>query len=255
MATSNTPPNCPILKLSPLSPSECALALSLNPREVAADWPIPIEHIQRHCASCTLWLKLCSSKEDIVDVEADNDVGPTFCARSDGQGNYTCQMTMGRTQFINIEWTKVSRALCDIGMTRRLTNDSEEDGSNNNNVTAWIKMRKGEGEHDVHLDGDIIDLPINQLSPLEDGSILSLYGPIGFAYRISIQNNGATVNGSQFPVTELTEDIAENCAICMEQLCSGETCETLPCFHRYHEDCISKWLKLKLTCPMCKHRL
>lgn len=58
---------------------------------------------------------------------------------------------------------------------------------------------------------------------------------------------------SQLPVAQLTEDIADNCVICMEQFCSGDTCQTLPCFHRFHKHCISKWLESKLTCPMCKH--
>ena len=183
-------PNCPILKLIPLSIPECASALL----HFESENDIPPEHIQRHCASCTLWLKLCSSKEDIFDVDDMNadPPEPTEYARSDDDGNYTSQMTMGRTQFTNIIWTKVSRALCDIGMTRRLTNDSEEDGSNNNDVVAWIKMRKGEGEHHVHLDGDMIDLPINGEIVVHDGSILSLYGATGLAYRIKIQNNGAS---------------------------------------------------------------
>ena len=58
---------------------------------------------------------------------------------------------------------------------------------------------------------------------------------------------------SQLPVAKLTEDIADNCVICMEQFRAGHSCQTLPCFHRFHQNCISRWLKTKQICPMCKH--
>ena len=70
----------------------------------------------------------------------------------------------------------------------------ESDNNNTNIVTAWIKMRKGVGQHLLHMDGTIITQTIDRKFQVQDGSILSLYGETGFAYRVRIEGNGAIVN-------------------------------------------------------------
>mmetsp|Transcript_11162 Transcript_11162/g.12240 ORF Transcript_11162/g.12240 Transcript_11162/m.12240 type:complete len:296 (-) Transcript_11162:144-1031(-) len=40
------------------------------------------------------------------------------------------------------------------------------------------------------------------------------------------------------------------CVICTEEFNDEET-RYLPCFHRFHEDCISAWLKKRNKCPIC----
>ena len=199
---------------------------------------------------------------------------------------------MGRTEFANIIWTKVSRALCDIGMTRRrvTTNTSGDDGnSTNNDVTVWIKMRKSERQHLVHLDGNMIDLPINRQFRVQDGSILSLYGATGFAYRISIESNGAVINRAVSSVAskkrgadELTaaatvsesssssssresdakrhkhsgvlqeaHSLIENSTEC--PLCLGILVKTVavhPCGHNFCEECAKTHLA-SINCPDC----
>lgn len=44
------------------------------------------------------------------------------------------------------------------------------------------------------------------------------------------------------------------CTVCMEDFCAGEEQRTLPCFHRFHKDCIDPWLRQCGCCPICKHR-
>lgn len=43
------------------------------------------------------------------------------------------------------------------------------------------------------------------------------------------------------------------CSICLSDYEKGEELTTLPCLHRFHKDCVSKWLPLNRTCPVCKH--
>jgi hypothetical protein len=43
-----------------------------------------------------------------------------------------------------------------------------------------------------------------------------------------------------------------NCIICLETMEPGKTVVMLPCFHRYHEDCIGSWFKCSKLCPMDK---
>ncbi|KAE8672318.1 RNF181 protein [Hibiscus syriacus] len=54
------------------------------------------------------------------------------------------------------------------------------------------------------------------------------------------------------------EDLMNNnalCAICKDEINLGETMKQLPCAHRYHGDCITPWLGIRNTCPVCRHEL
>lgn len=54
-----------------------------------------------------------------------------------------------------------------------------------------------------------------------------------------------------FPVTVLAKDGPE-CPICLLEPLAGESVLILPCFHVYHQECITRWLQLKRCCPVCK---
>ena len=43
-----------------------------------------------------------------------------------------------------------------------------------------------------------------------------------------------------------------NCVICLEPMEGGQTVIVLPCFHRYHEDCITNWFRNSKLCPIDK---
>lgn len=45
----------------------------------------------------------------------------------------------------------------------------------------------------------------------------------------------------------------DSCTICCEAFKEGESLRLLPCFHRYHENCVDRWLQQSRTCPVCKH--
>lgn len=42
------------------------------------------------------------------------------------------------------------------------------------------------------------------------------------------------------------------CSVCQEDYNQGEKCLGLPCEHDYHKDCITEWLKLHDSCPVCR---
>ncbi|VFR02940.1 unnamed protein product [Cuscuta campestris] len=45
------------------------------------------------------------------------------------------------------------------------------------------------------------------------------------------------------------------CAICLEDFCGGAvTTPVSPCSHRFHNSCISTWLRKNRACPMCRAR-
>ena len=47
------------------------------------------------------------------------------------------------------------------------------------------------------------------------------------------------------------KNIDKNCIICLENFIIGQEILTLPCFHFFHCNCISKWLLKKKLCPIC----
>ncbi|XP_044477638.1 E3 ubiquitin-protein ligase CIP8 [Mangifera indica] len=61
------------------------------------------------------------------------------------------------------------------------------------------------------------------------------------------------------PLVILTEEDVENknavCAVCKDDISVGEKAKQLPCTHRYHGDCITPWLGIRNTCPVCRYEL
>ncbi|XP_049929795.1 uncharacterized protein si:ch211-59o9.10 [Epinephelus moara] len=45
------------------------------------------------------------------------------------------------------------------------------------------------------------------------------------------------------------------CQICFCDYTDGEKLRMLPCFHDYHVQCIDRWLKDNITCPICRANL
>ena len=44
------------------------------------------------------------------------------------------------------------------------------------------------------------------------------------------------------------------CSVCFEEFEEGEHVRALPCAHRFHIECIDRWLASKsIRCPMCQH--
>jgi len=63
-------------------------------------------------------------------------------------------------------------------------------------------------------------------------------------------------NKEDLPVMEITDDKefkGESCTICLSEFECGHKIKTLPCTHRYHCECIDKWLETQNKCPICKH--
>ncbi|KAG5552733.1 hypothetical protein RHGRI_010738 [Rhododendron griersonianum] len=45
------------------------------------------------------------------------------------------------------------------------------------------------------------------------------------------------------------------CCICLHQYVDGAELCALPCRHHFHVGCISKWLRINATCPLCKFNI
>ena len=47
----------------------------------------------------------------------------------------------------------------------------------------------------------------------------------------------------------------KTCAICCEDIQNKEDCFKTPCNHYMHNTCLTHWLLLKNTCPICRHNI
>ncbi|XP_038903580.1 E3 ubiquitin-protein ligase At4g11680-like [Benincasa hispida] len=68
---------------------------------------------------------------------------------------------------------------------------------------------------------------------------------------------GATVeldNGHCIKELALHPEDSE-CCICLSRYEDGTELYTLPCNHHFHCGCISKWLRINATCPLCKSNI
>ena len=53
-------------------------------------------------------------------------------------------------------------------------------------------------------------------------------------------------------ISDLDEINGDLCVICYDTYKVQDQLVTLPCKHKYHLNCIFKWLKRSLTCPVCR---
>ena len=79
-------------------------------------------------------------------------------------------------------------------------------------------------------------------------------------------NPDSVIEACIHPVSdELKRDGTDDCTICLDsidpQCHHGETTEEtkeaamLKCGHAFHKECVRNWLRLSLSCPLCRHSL
>ncbi|OWZ23074.1 E3 ubiquitin-protein ligase [Phytophthora megakarya] len=72
------------------------------------------------------------------------------------------------------------------------------------------------------------------------------------------RNEGATPQQiRQLPIVSVTENMLEAsenacCTVCLSAFQVDSQVRMMPCFHRFHPECIDPWLHEKATCPICK---
>ncbi|XP_064979783.1 E3 ubiquitin ligase BIG BROTHER-related-like [Musa acuminata AAA Group] len=54
-----------------------------------------------------------------------------------------------------------------------------------------------------------------------------------------------------YKAESVQDDNPEQCIICRLEFEDGDSLVLLSCKHKYHPDCINKWLQINKACPMC----
>ncbi len=56
-------------------------------------------------------------------------------------------------------------------------------------------------------------------------------------------------------VISMPSTVDETCSVCICVYQDGDTVKHLPCKHFFHDACITPWVKLHATCPLCRYDL
>ena len=170
---------------------------------------------------------------DVDDAGGDTESSIVRHARRYHDGSIAATILLGRSCDTGIKWTMVSRALCDVSLSRSSFGGRREKvcmvddtgvssgwevgkgrgGTHNQSrpppkssaPSAFLSMRKAPGKHGVFLDGRLVDVPLGRPLPLKQNSILSLYGPTGFAYQIQISDSN---DGRESIREDQSDDVA-----------------------------------------------
>ncbi|KAE8716097.1 galactosyltransferase family protein [Hibiscus syriacus] len=57
------------------------------------------------------------------------------------------------------------------------------------------------------------------------------------------------------PSVDIGEDEDGECVVCLEQWKSKEVAKGMPCKHKFHGECIEKWLEIHGSCPVCRYKM
>ncbi|KAI4328451.1 hypothetical protein L6164_020805 [Bauhinia variegata] len=57
------------------------------------------------------------------------------------------------------------------------------------------------------------------------------------------------------PSVEIGEGEDGECVICLEEWEAGGVAKEMPCKHKFHPDCIVKWLGIHGSCPVCRYQM
>jgi len=52
-------------------------------------------------------------------------------------------------------------------------------------------------------------------------------------------------------VTTVVEE--EVCVVCQEVMPVGSKAKTMPCGHKFHDECLVSWVKKSNSCPVCRY--
>lgn len=61
-----------------------------------------------------------------------------------------------------------------------------------------------------------------------------------------------TLETKMYESERVAEGDGDPCAICLTEFEDGDMIVTTACSHLFHKDCISRWLRINVKCPVCR---
>uniref|UniRef100_A0A7S0FK54 RING-type domain-containing protein n=1 Tax=Pyrodinium bahamense TaxID=73915 RepID=A0A7S0FK54_9DINO len=118
----------------------------------------------------------------------------------------------------------------------------------NNNASRFVRgSRVVEDEDDDFYPDVSDDEPPRGLDP----SVIEGH-TLGHVYTAPASQRSSPRRPQQGSRGDVSSEEDRQCMVCMEAFVTGDQLRTLPCMHRYHQQCIDEWLGRSPECPICK---
>ena len=119
-----------------------------------------------------------------------------------------------------------------------------------NNQNKSNKTRNNKNELKYQSSDELLQIALNKEKKLNRKMKEKYYSNDNF--KSEIPKFASHLPKSIYHVYQFNnKNIDQNCSICLEDFIIGQEILTLPCFHFFHCNCISKWLMKKKLCPIC----
>ncbi|XP_050379992.1 E3 ubiquitin-protein ligase MPSR1-like [Argentina anserina] len=73
--------------------------------------------------------------------------------------------------------------------------------------------------------------------------------------RLESRPRASKASIEAMPQVKVAYEEGDECSICLVGLKVGDELKELPCKHRFHGDCIEKWMGMSTLCPLCRFSL
>eukprot|EP00960_Hanusia_phi_P047952 758684-Hanusia_phi.AAC.12 len=108
-----------------------------------------------------------------------------------------------------------------------------------NGIVAGQSGAETMGEHEAEMISDHTDTDGGN----DEGvTVLNLQGC-----------SGAVLSRIRVEISQESEE--SDCSICLAAICQGNFTAILPCSHRFHHQCVMRWLNQSRACPYCRARI
>ena len=191
--------------------------------------------------------------EEEEEEEEEEDASPVvkYCRYND-ENKVSVIMKLGRVAVFGVNNIYVSRNLCFLEL------DSNAEAS-------LIMCKDVEKKRMLHINGRPVTQPAGEKIQLKHGSVLSLIGPIGLAYRVEIRSK---VLDSRNRLLERIDNALEDykkCPVCQDEYDVDDPSNRVlkgTCNHNMCEECLDNCFAdlvatsgsnhRFLDCPLCK---
>jgi len=122
----------------------------------------------------------------------------------------------------------------------------DSNGHHNNHGRASRHYRTGDSTACGLSQRELLDLLFRDITPEDYDTLLRLD-------ENNTKSNIASEDAvARLPTFSGKEHVGENCTVCMCTFDKDDEVTELPCRHRFHKACISKWLsECRQACPIC----